>query len=174
MMRHFKKLCSQHQHRVYTFAYYYLGNREDAEDVTQEVLIRLWERGQQVEGEGLPAWITRVTRNVCLDALRKRKSTCTLGNAEANEEMLACVASADPDPEQLAEVADLRQHLDQALALLPELQRSILILREIQGMEYEEISTALALPLNTVKVYLHRGRQRLRAHLQKSQGYDPY
>lgn len=173
MIRRFKKLCGQHQHRVYTFAYYYLGNREDAEDVTQEVLIRLWESGQQVEGERLPAWITRVTRNACLDALRKRKSFRTLGSAEDNEEMLARVSSADPDPEELAEVADLRQHLDQALALLPELQRSIIILREIQGMDYEEISAALALPLNTMKVYLYRGRQRLRQHLQESQEHDP-
>lgn len=172
-MRRFKKLCSQHQHRVYTFAYYYLGNREDAEDVTQEVLIRLWENGQQVEGEGLPAWITRVTRNACLDALRKRRNARTLGSAEDNEETLARVASTGPDPGQLAEVAELRQRLDQALALLPELQRSILILREIQGRDYEEISAALGLPLNTMKVYLHRGRQRLREVLKMSQEHDP-
>ena len=172
-MRRFKKLCSQHQHRVYTFAYYYLGNREDAEDVTQEVLIRLWERGQQVEGEGLPAWITQVTRNACLDALRKRQSARILGGAGDDEEMLARVPGADPDPEQLAEVAELRQRLDQALALLPELQRSILILREVQGRDYEEISATLGLPLNTMKVYLHRGRQRLREILKMSQEHDP-
>ncbi|MCC7264185.1 MAG: RNA polymerase sigma factor [Candidatus Latescibacteria bacterium] len=172
-MRRFKKLCSQHQHRVYTFAYYYLGNREDAEDVTQEVLIRLWERGQQVEGEGLPAWITRVTRNACLDALRKRQSARILGGAANNEEVLARVPGTDPDPEQLAEVAELRQRLNQALALLPELQRSILILREVQGRDYEEISATLDLPLNTMKVYLHRGRQRLREILKMSQEHDP-
>lgn len=85
-MRRFRKICERHRDRIFTFACYYLGNREDAEDVTQEVLLRLWENWRSIEPEGLPAWITRVARNACLDALRRRHSYRTVVSADQARE----------------------------------------------------------------------------------------
>ncbi|MBT4496815.1 MAG: sigma-70 family RNA polymerase sigma factor [Gemmatimonadetes bacterium] len=167
-MRRFRKLCERHRDRVYTFAWYFLGNREDAEDVAQEVLIRLWNHWQEVEPARLPAWITRVARNVCLDLLRKRKSYRAVVSGEGDEEALARVASRGPDPEKLAEASEFQRQLERALQALPEIHRTVVVLREIQGLKYEEIAESLGLPLNTVKVYLHRGRRELREQLRKS------
>jgi len=167
-MRRFRKLCERHRDRVYTFAWYFLGNREDAEDVAQEVLIRLWDHWQEVESARLPAWITRVARNACLDLLRKRKSYRGVVSGEGDEEALARVASGEPNPEKLVEASEFQRQLECALQTLPEIHRTVVVLREIQGLKYDEIAESLGLPLNTVKVYLHRGRRELREQLKKS------
>lgn len=168
-MRRFRRLCAQHQDRICTFARYYLGNREDAEDITQEVLLRLWERGRRIPDEELPAWLTRVVRNACVDVLRKRRGyPAAVGSDPAG---LAGAAAPGPGPDGVAEASQFQLHLDSALQYLPEVQRTVVILREVQEMKYEEIAEVLDLPLNTVKVYLHRGRQALRGHL-RGMGYD--
>ena len=161
-MRRFRQLCDRHQHRVYTFSFYFLSNREDAEDVTQEVLVRLWERGREIEEEDLPAWITRVTRNACIDLLRRRRRL----PFEASQDTLDRMVSLDPGPDTRLEAVELRRRLESALLHLPEAHRAVVVLREIQGLKYEEIGQALELPLNTVKVYLHRARRELRELLR--------
>ena len=166
-MRRFRRLCDQHLDRIYTFACYFLGNREDAEDVTQEVLIRLWERGREIEEADLPAWITRVTRNACIDALRRRPRAGSTG-----DDAFEHIASPAPGPDAEVEAAEFQQRLERALLRLPESHRAIVVLREIQGLKYEEIGEALRLPLNTVKVYLHRGRRELRELLRENQEND--
>jgi RNA polymerase sigma-70 factor (ECF subfamily) len=168
-MRRFRRLCEQHQNRIFTFTRYYLGNREDAEDVTQEVLLRLWEHGRQVPEPELPAWLTRVARNACVDVLRKRRTYPAAVGSDPGA--LVGAAARGPGPDSLAEASQFGQHLERALQLLPEAQRAVLVLREVQGMKYEEISESVGLPVNTVKVYLHRGRQALRGHLQ-GMGHD--
>ena len=75
--------------------------------------------------------------------------------------------SSDPWPDAVAESSDLRGHIMEALSRLQEPHRSIIVLREIQDMKYEQISETLALPLNTVKSYLHRGRRMLREQLSE-------
>ena len=77
-------------------------------------------------------------------------------------------ASGGPSPEELMEASEFQQQLEVALQALPEEHRTIVVLREIQGLKYGEIAGALGLPLNTVKVYLHRGRRALREQLRKS------
>ena len=169
-MRRFRKICERHRDRISTFACYYLGNREDAEDVTQEVLLRLWDHWRSIKPEGLPAWITRVTRNACLDALRRRHSYRTVVSAYPDEQILATAADTAPDPADQLEASDFQRQLEDALQHLPEAHRAVVVLREIQGMKYEEIGDSLDLPLNTVKVYLHRGRQQLRQQLHRDMG----
>lgn len=166
MLSRFRDLVEAHQHRVFTFACYYLGNREDAEDVTQEVLLRLWHNVDSVAPETAGAWLARVTRNACFDALRSRRSRKRVfreGLEDAKEEPV----TTTPDPEQAAGGWDVRRHLERALKELDEPYRTIIILREIQGHKYQEISEVLDLPLNTVKTYLHRGRRRLRELLRE-------
>ena len=160
-MGRFRRLCQEHRDRIYTFAFYYMGNREDAEDITQEVLFRLWHHGLRMDDNGVAAWLTRVARNACLDALRQRSRYRSVVSAQDPEPVLQLIPAVETVD------VDLRRQLEAALTRLESPLREIVILREIQGLSYREISQSLKLPLNTVKVYLHRGRRRLRALLQE-------
>ncbi len=165
MLDRFQSLVEEHQHRVYTLASYLLGDREEAADVTQEVLLRLWRNLETLDGN-VSAWLLRVTRNYCFDLMRKRRSQKTaLGNPE-EPEAVHLPDTGQPSPERLAASTDLGRHLRRAVGELAEPYRSILILREVQEMKYVEISEALDMPLNTVKVNIHRGRKMLRERLK--------
>jgi RNA polymerase sigma-70 factor (ECF subfamily) len=174
MTKKFRSLADQHRHRVYTFAYYSLGNREEAEDVTQEVLVRLWKNWEDLEEVTLPAWISRVTRNACIDAVRRRRAYRTRVVASGDGEDMVQGISIEPGPDATAEASELRETIQGALASLQEPYRSIVILREIQDLKYEEISENLELPLNTVKSYLHRGRRMLREKLSGALDHESF
>ena len=152
---------------VYTFVYYSLQSREEAEDVTQEVLVKLWQHGEEVDAGKLTAWVARVTRNAVIDAARRRRTKAAVFTDEVDVEMIGGVSvSGDPDAERALQSQELRGTLERALAAVDEPYRSIIVMREIQEMTYAEIVDALDMPLNTVKVYLHRGRKMLREALR--------
>lgn len=163
--RRFDRHVRTYQHRVFGFAVYFLGDRTEAEDVTQDVFLRLWQHRADVDEDRLLGWLLRVTRNACVDALRKRKAHRNLITADTDA--LGHAPGEGPTPDACAEAADFQGHLERALARIAEPYRSIVILREVQELKYEEISGAMNLPLNTVKVYLHRGRKMLREQLSE-------
>jgi RNA polymerase sigma-70 factor (ECF subfamily) len=150
-------LLRPHADRVFSLALRLLGDRDEAADVTQDVLVRLWQHARELPDERRTAWTLRVTRNACLDAIRARRVRAAVALDDAPEP-----AGHDPSPTDEAEAADLRPHLNAALDSLGEPFKSIVVLREVEGYAYNEIADALELPLTTVKVYLHRARQRLR------------
>lgn len=156
-----------YQDRVYRLARYTVGNREEAEDVTQEVLVRLWRHLESLEPAGVWPWLVRVTRNASIDALRRRGSYRAVVGEDPEGETAQRTASVEPGPAVQVEASELWRQLSEALRDLAEPYRSIVILREIEQLKYEEISATLGLPLNTVKVYLHRGRRMLRAKLRE-------
>ncbi len=167
----YERQVHRHQHRVYGFACYLLGDREEARDVVQEVLLRLWHHRDEVEEHRLTGWLLRVTRNACIDAIRKRRSYQNL--VRTAPDRVGQAPSGSPPTDAAAETAVFRAHLERALIRLQEPHRSIVILREIQEYTYEEISEALNLPLNTVKVYLHRARKTLRSLLSEVSYREP-
>jgi RNA polymerase sigma-70 factor (ECF subfamily) len=169
----FEAAVARHQRRVFSFAHYFLGNPSEAEDVVQEVLLRLWQNWHKLDTERLEPWLTRVTRNACYDLLRKRRSTSRYMAPDTDDDVTDRAPSNRPSPEAKAEASDFRKHLLAALRKLDEPMRSILILREIQGLKYQEIADILAMPINTVRVYLHRGRQRLRKQLGRVYDHVP-
>lgn len=164
-MQGFEDVVKQQQRKVHSFARYFLGSPEEAEDVTQEVFLKLWQNWSKVELDRVRPWLLRVTRNACYDRLRKRRSSSRVINPDADPEILDASPGADPGPEVDAQRADFRRQIVAELEDLGEPYRSILILREIQGLRYREISEILELPLNTVRVYIHRGRRQLREQL---------
>jgi RNA polymerase sigma-70 factor (ECF subfamily) len=170
MLTAFDDTAHRYRGRVYSFARYLLSNREEAEDVTQEVLLRLWRHQDGVEEERLGAWLLRVTRNACYDLLRRRRSDATQpGMADSlDDEAARELASAEPDPQARAEAADFRRRLLGALEELGEPYKSIIILREVQGLTHREIGEALGTPEVTVRVHLHRGRKKLREQLREA------
>ena len=167
MLQAFQNVAGRHRDRIFTFASYCLGNREEAEDVTQEVLLRLWKNWERVEEERVGAWLMHVTRNACIDAIRKRTTYRSLVAVDKDGETTVRAPARGPDPAAAAETADFQRHLERALREVAEPYRSVVIMREIQDFKYEEISAALAMPLNTMKVYLHRGRRMLRERLRQ-------
>jgi len=167
MSRGFEKIADRHRDRVFTLACYILGNREEAEDVTQEVLIRLWKNLDSLEEARVLPWLLHVTRNACIDALRRRRTYRALVAPDPEGTAMSRVASTTIGPATVVENADFRSQLEIAVQELAEPYRTIVILREIQDFRYEEICEALSLPLNTVKVYLHRARRKLREKLRE-------
>jgi RNA polymerase sigma-70 factor (ECF subfamily) len=163
----FDAAVRRHQKKVFTLASYLLGDPAEAEDVTQEVLIRLWRRGHEVDPDRLGSWLLRVTRNACIDLHRRRGSRPGVvpladGSGSGRE-----VFEDAPGPEGLARASELGVRIGQALGSLAEPFRSVVILREVQGLSYQEIGEALEIPMSSVRVNLHRGRQRLREQLKE-------
>ena len=148
-------LDSIHQKRIYGLAYQYMANREDAEDVVQEVMLRLWNHSSGLTGEEQEAWIGRVTRNVCLDALRRRKSYRSAVGTRAGE---LAVQNAP----------DLLQHLgiEEALSRLAEPYRTVIRLRYFKELSCKAIGRELGMLPSTVRVYLSRGQKRMRVLLE--------
>ena len=160
----FEAAVASHGRKVFTFAVYLLADREEAEDVTQEVLVRLWRRGHEVAPGKIGSWLVRVTRNACVDAIRRRKDRGRVAIAETGGHELL---ESAPGPEKLAHSSELGRQVLQALETLSEPGRSVVILREIQGLSYREIGEALKMPVDNVRVTLHRGRRRLREELRE-------
>jgi RNA polymerase sigma factor (sigma-70 family) len=166
----FDAAVAKHGSKVLTLAVYLLGQREEAEDVAQEVLIRLWKKGDEVSPGRLGAWLVRVTRNACIDRFRGRRAEIDR-RTSTEQPILAAIAERRPDPESLARASELGVHIRQALDEVGEPQRSVVILREIQGLSYQEIADALNMTVGNVRVTLHRGRRRLRNELREVQGH---
>jgi RNA polymerase sigma-70 factor (ECF subfamily) len=167
MKEPFRKLVGQYQDRVFTFVYYSLKNREEAEDVTQEVLMRLWQHKDEVNPSSLTAWVMRVARNAVIDSARRRRTRSAVFADGADFEVAeALVAAPGADSEDSLRSRETRDALESALQAVDEPYRSIVVMREIQDMTYSEIVEVVEMPLNTVKVYLHRGRRMLREALR--------
>jgi RNA polymerase sigma-70 factor (ECF subfamily) len=160
----FDAAVATHGRKVFTLAVYLLADRQEAEDVTQEVLVRLWRRGGEVSAGKIGLWLMRVTRNACIDAVRRRRDR---GRISIDEARGAELFDHAPGPESKAHASQLGTRVLEALEKLNEPGRSVVILREIQGLSYREIGEVLEMPVNNVRVTLHRGRRRLRDELRE-------
>jgi len=168
MARHdFDAAVREHQSAVFTFASYLLRDRSEAEDATQEVLLKLWRHEHVLRDGNLLGWLMKVTRNACLDRLRSRRSAERVFSRSDLADFEAACTSASPDPEQLAASSEIDYWLRHALSELAEPARSAVILREVQGLAYREICHALGMSLANVKVSLHRARRKLRDRLRE-------
>jgi RNA polymerase sigma-70 factor (ECF subfamily) len=164
----FETTAARYQKKVYSFARFLLSSSEEAEDVTQEVLLRLWRHQQRLDEERLGSWVLRVTRNACYDLLRKRRAAPALTSAESLDgEDAREIPTAEPDPESRVQTSDFRRRLTEALADLGEPYKSVVLLREVQGLSHREIGEILDIPEVTVRVHLHRGRKKLREQLRE-------
>jgi RNA polymerase sigma-70 factor, ECF subfamily len=154
----FRLAMLQHHRTVYQVCYGLLRDAAEAEDVTQEAFLRYWQLSSEVRGA--KAWLITVARNKCLDRLRSSKR---LVNVEPE------VFERQPDehdPEWHARRDETSAHLKQLIDELPEPQKSLIVLFDIQGMTGAECAQILDLNINQVKVYLHRARRRLRLALE--------
>jgi RNA polymerase sigma-70 factor, ECF subfamily len=156
----FKILCERHSDEIYRYARALLANQADAEDATQEVLLRLWRHLPRLNPFNLRAWLLQTTRWYCLDQIRRQTNPAS--PQPLDEEAL------EHHPDEFAVnpglAADNSLRLEQArnaLLKLPEKLRSVFVLYEVNGLRYREIAKTLGIPINSVKVYLSRARERL-------------
>jgi RNA polymerase sigma-70 factor, ECF subfamily len=155
----FRLAVLRHHRLVYRVACSLLADKHEAEDVTQEAFMRLWQHGGGIRARR--EWLLTVARNACLDRLRKARSTLVTEPAELDR------PSEHPGPARQAEQHELAQRLRALIGSLPEPQRSLIVLFDVHGLDGAACARILGLNVNQVKVYLHRARQRLRRELEK-------
>ena len=158
MLRQYQQTINEQRQRIYSFAFYSLRAREDAEDVTQEVFIKLWQHWQKIDHSKVGGWLMRVARNAVVDHVRKQKPAVEGIDHYADVELQADEA---PDGQEIDQ-ARVKLGLMEAIRELDEPFKSILIMRDIQGLSYADVQESLNISESQVKVYLHRARRKLR------------
>ena len=165
----FETLVLAYEKSVYNIALRMTGNPEDASDMTQEAFIKAYNSLQSFRGDSkFSVWIYRIATNVCLDFLRSRsrKPTVSLSVEDKDgDEVELDVADESQSPEQLLDRQMTRESVRRGLETLTPEYRQILLLREIQGLSYDEISQCLGLEVGTVKSRIFRARKKLCAFL---------
>jgi RNA polymerase sigma-70 factor (ECF subfamily) len=155
------------KNKLFRFALRMLGNEDEAKDVLQEVFIRLWNGREQLAGiQNMEAWSMRITKNLSLDRLRtlQRRGTYAI-------EKGVNVKHTDVTPDVKTELVESMENVSQLIAALPEKQRMIIHLRDVEGYSYNEICDILELDMNQVKVNLFRARNAVREKLMKINAY---
>ena len=158
----FKILLLPFSSRLYRLAYGLLGTREEAEDAVQEVYLKLWKMRSDLEKyNSIEALCVQVTRNHCLDQLRRRK----LERAAKEEESEKREEFSNPSDEMIRkERTEILNHL---INKLPEPQRSLVHFRHVDGKEYSEIAALMNMQENAIRVSISRARKQLKEMLQK-------
>lgn len=169
----FNTLVLVYQNLVYNVAFRILGERFAAEDATQEAFILAFRKLSSFRGGFFRSWLVCIVINVCYDELRRRKRHPTSSlefHDEMGEEIETLKWMVDPGelPEEKLERADLARTLQAAIDKLPLEYRLVVVLVDIQGMDYVETAETLGLPLGTVKSRLARARARLCVCLQRN------
>ncbi|MFT4862489.1 MAG: RNA polymerase sigma-70 factor (ECF subfamily) [Pseudohongiellaceae bacterium] len=162
MLNQYEQTIKEQRQRIYSFAFYSLRAKEDAEDVTQEVFIKLWRHWQTIDHLKVGGWLMRVARNAVIDHVRKQKPALEGIDQYADVESQPSEAV---DGQQIDQ-AKVKQGLMQAIRELDEPFKSILIMRDIQALSYSDIQMSLDISESQVKVYLHRARRKLRESTQ--------
>jgi len=161
----FELLMKKHQGRVFAVAGGILRNREDVEDIAQQVFVKAYFSLKKFDQRAaFSTWLYKITVNECWDLLRKKKVRPLVYESELSEEQatmyLATEQQSDTGPD-VREQLEVRQQLDTWLECLEERDRTMLTLKEVQGFTVEEIAEILGINGNTVKVRLFRARQRI-------------
>ena len=161
----FEELIRQYEKKVYSLCARMCGNAEDAEEAAQDAFLALWRGIDRFRQESsLSTWIYRLASNACIDLMRRKKKGAGSVSLD-DEELFVDALDPAPQPHEEAERRETQRLLQEGLLSLPAEYRSILLLREIEGLSYSEISAALDLELGTVKSRISRGRTLLRNFL---------
>ena len=169
----FEELIESHQKQIFSIAYRIAGNPEDASDMTQEVLVKVFKNLKHFQGNSkFSTWLYRVATNTCLDEQKKaRRHTSYSLDAELTTEdgsLATDLADSGPTPEESYEKKTLQKAVNDGIAKLNDEHKKVLILRDIQGFSYEEIAAILNCSDGTVKSRINRARANLKKILLKN------
>jgi len=167
----FEALVVRHQSRVFAVAGGILRNREDVEDIAQQVFLKAYFSLKRFDQRAaFSTWLYKITVNECWDLLRKRKVRPLVLEVDLSEEQArqyqAAEQLSDGRPDASEQLAS-RERIEQLLGCLEERDRSMLVLKEVQGFSVDEIAELLEINANTVKVRLFRARQRIAESLKR-------
>jgi RNA polymerase sigma-70 factor (ECF subfamily) len=169
-----EEIVDQQSDRVYRLAYRLTGNPHDAEDLTQEVFVRVFRRLSTYRPGTLEGWIHRITTNLFLDQARRRQRIRFDALSDERAERLH---SDQPAPDKAYADQTFDDDIEQALATLPPEFRAAVVLCDVEGLSYDEIAQILDAKLGTVRSRIHRGRAMLRsalAHRAPAEGRTRY
>jgi len=161
-VRGFEQAVASLKDRVHAYATRMLRDSAEAQDVAQDALVKLWQHREAVDEPGVRLWLMRTAHNLCIDRLRKCK---VRSEVAGGEDLMELQQDGGPGPENRAGAREIGHGIEAALGELGDLDRAVLLMREVHGLPYGEIAAALGLPLGTLKARLHRARERLRAKL---------
>lgn len=162
----FEEIYAEHEKMVFNLALRMTGDREDAAELTQEVFLRVYRHLERFRGRStLKTWIFRIAINCCRSRFRRRKLPF-LDLGPEPEAVLERVADPRSDPERDALNRGLKEQLEAALRRVPTVFREAVILRDVYGFSYEEISHILRVRVGTVRSRIARGRDRLREAME--------
>lgn len=157
MSKRYRQWVKEYQDQAWTLARYILKDAQEAEDAVQEAFVKLWNNQDSIDPERVKPWLMKVTRNGCLDRLRRRRD-----NVEFDESHMAGEVRG---PMQGLATSELSGWLRRSIEGLKEPYRSLVVLRDVHQHSYEDVAGMLELSLSQVKVYLHRARKELREQL---------
>ena len=165
-LQEFKIKVLPTKNRLYRAALRIVNDASEAEDVVQEVFIKIWKKRGELRGiENLDAFCMRMTKNLAIDKTRsKHKRTQSLGQGMD-------FSARTANPHQMVETQDTISKIQRLMHQLPEKQRLVMQLRDIEEMAYDEIAKALEIPMNQVKVNLFRARKKIRELLLNKKEY---
>ena len=160
----FKEEVIPLKNKLYRFASRLLGDGEEGQDAVQDVFIKLWNiRDKLNELNSIEAFAMKITKNHCLDKIKSRRTV----SVEETKSLLF-LQNEDDSIEKSAELKDTANHIKQMMSFLPEQQKMIMQLRDIEGYEFDEIERALDININTIRVNLSRARKKIRELYIKS------
>lgn len=162
----FNAIVERYQSHVFNLSARILGNRTTAEDATQDTFISAYRAIGKFRGGSLRAWLLRIASNQSYDILRAAKRRPAQSLDESLENPGFQVRSGDETPEQAAVRNELGDEIQRAIMTLPEDQRTVLVLIDVQGLSYDEAAQAAGTSIGTVKSRLSRARSRIRDHLR--------
>jgi len=167
----FNEIVARWERRLYNFVYRYLGNAEDAKDITQESFVRAYSHLDGFRGQSkFSSWLYQIALNLCRSKLRRQKSHPTVSIDDREEDNpLWALPDQRPTPAEHTLEQERALAVREALAQLPEAQRTVIILKEYNGLKFREIAEILDTPESTVKSRLYHGLENLAqalGHLQ--------
>lgn len=168
-MRAFEELVERHQRAVIGTVAKMLGNASEAEDIAQQVFVRIWKSAGRYEAQAkFTTWLFTITRNLVFNEVRRRQRKPTVSVDEREETTHRTVEdlqAISPDDEMLQ--SELEEAIDRAIQSLPEKQRMAVVLRRYEEMPYEEIAAVLEMSIPAIKSLLFRARTQLKEALQR-------
>jgi len=162
----FENLIAPHIERLFRLAYRYCGEVQKAEDLVQDLLLKLYPRRQELHQiDALGPWLARSLYNHFIDTTRREQRSPL--HASVSDEVLSIIPSGGDEPEQELARSDMQRQLEKAMQRLSPEQRALVSLHDIEGYTLQELETMLETPIGTLKSRLHRSRQYLRNALEQ-------
>ena len=156
-----EEVARSHGRFIYTVAYRLTGNHDEAQDLVQEVLLRVRRGLASYRPGSMEAWLSRITTNAFLDEVRRKKRR----PLEVVPDLPERLTGTDQEPLDVLDTSRLPEHIQEALKALPIEFRSAVVLCDVVGLNYQEIAESLDVPVGTVRSRIHRGRAQLRVML---------